>query len=260
MYDPFPAARLLYGARVPGQSLTGLPETILPANLDQAYAVQFALCELLIPTQGPVQGYKVGCTNAKARSLLGIDGCFSGRCFENDIKHAPTIINRSDYHMVGIEPEIAVRIGQDLESADPWTARRVADLTIEVMPSIELVESRFATWPKMGAFLAVADNGVHRELILGDPVSDWSLESVNNAEVTLSVNDQRVEQGHAMNVDDGPFGVLAWLANHLNAQGAFLRAGDIVTTGVLTNIYNATSGQLLVANYGSFGSLEIEVT
>ncbi|MEO1842631.1 MAG: hydratase, partial [Pseudomonadota bacterium] len=73
MYDPFPAARLLYGARVPGQSLTGLPDTILPANLDQAYAVQFALCELLIPTQGPVQGYKVGCTNAKARSLLGID-------------------------------------------------------------------------------------------------------------------------------------------------------------------------------------------
>jgi len=260
VYDPFPAARLLYGARVPGQSLTGLPDTILPANLDQAYAVQFALCELLIPTQGPVQGYKVGCTNAKARSLLGIDGCFSGRCFENDIKHAPTIINRSDYHMVGIEPEIALRVGQDLAPADPWTARRVADLTIDVMPSIELVESRFATWPKMGAFSAVADNGVHRELILGDPVSDWSLESVNNAEVTLSVNDQRVEQGHAMNVDDGPFGVLAWLANHLNAQGAVLRAGDIVTTGVLTNIYNATSGQLLVANYGSFGTLEIEVT
>ena len=57
MYDPFPAARLLYGARVPGQSLTGLPDTIIPANLDQAYAVQFALCELLIPNQGPVQGY-----------------------------------------------------------------------------------------------------------------------------------------------------------------------------------------------------------
>ena len=150
MYDPFPAARLLYDARVPGQSLTGLPDTILPANLDQAYAVQFALCELLIPTQGPIQGYKVGCTNAKARSLLGIDSCFSGRCFENDIKHAPTRINRSDYHMVGIEPEIALRVGQDLAPADPWTARRVADLTIEVMPSIELVESRFeigrASW------------------------------------------------------------------------------------------------------------------
>ena len=49
MYDPFPAARLLYDARVPGQSLTGLPETVLPANIDQAYAVQYALCELLIP-------------------------------------------------------------------------------------------------------------------------------------------------------------------------------------------------------------------
>ena len=74
MYAPFPAAKLLYDARVPGQSLAGLPDTVMPANLDQAYAIQFALCELLMPTQGPVQGYKVGCTNAKARSLLGIDG------------------------------------------------------------------------------------------------------------------------------------------------------------------------------------------
>jgi 2-keto-4-pentenoate hydratase len=63
-----------------------------------------------------------------------------------------------------------------------------------------------------------------------------------------------------MNVDSGPFGVLAWLANHLNAQGDVLIAGDIVTTGVLTNIYNATPGQQLVADYGSFGALKIEVT
>ena len=260
MYDPLPAARLIYDARLPGQSLAALPDSIIPVSLDQAYAVQFTLCELLIPNQGPVQGYKVGCTNASARSMLGIDSCFSGRCFENDIKHAPAIINHSDYHMVGIEPEIAVRVGQDLTPGAPWTARRVADLISEVMPSVELVESRFSTWPKMGAFSAVADNGVHRELILGDPVSDWSLESVNSTEVTLLANGQRVEQGHAMNVDSGPFGVLAWLANHLNAQGDVLIAGDIVTTGVLTNIYNATPGQQLVADYGSFGTLKIEVT
>ena len=56
MYDPLPAARLIYDARLPGQSLAALPDNIIPVSLDQAYAVQFPLCELLIPNQGPVQG------------------------------------------------------------------------------------------------------------------------------------------------------------------------------------------------------------
>ena len=259
VYDPLPAAKLLYDARVPGQSLTGLPNTVAPVNLDQAYRIQAALCEILTSTRGPVQGYKVGCTNASARTLLGINSCFSGRCFERDIKHTPTMIAHTDYHMVGIEPEIAIRVGQDLLPTNSWTPDSVAELSIEVMPSIELVESRFSTWPEMGAFLAVADNGVHRELILGEPISDWSMESVNRTEVSLWANNERVEQGHATNVDGGPFGVLAWLANHLNTQGDALRAGEIVTTGVLTNIYNAKVGQRLVANYGPFGNLEIEI-
>ena len=42
-------------------------------------------------------------------------------------------------------------------------------------------------------------------------------------------------------------------------RGTALRAGEIVTTGVLTNIYNAKAGQRLVANYGPFGKLEIEI-
>ena len=161
--------------------------------------------------------------------------------------------------MVGIEPEIAIKVGDDLIPGDLWTAERVAHLSVEVMPSIEVVESRFSTWPRMGPLAAVADNGVHRELILGESGTDWSVESVNGAEVTLTANDQIVQQGNAGNVDGGPFEVLAWLANHLNSRGRMLRAGEVVTTGVMTSIYNGNQSQTLSADYGPFGTIKIQI-
>ena len=259
MYDPRNCAVSLLNARRPGSPIDTLLPEHTPADLAQAYAVQNKLVELLVPKLGQPAGYKVGCTNSAARELLGIDSCFSGRCFEYGIHQSPLVLNSEDFHMVGIEPEIAVRVGDDLLAGESWTAERVAELSVEIMPSIEVVESRFSTWPHMGSLAAIADNGVHRELILGEPETDWSVESVNGAEVTLTAGDQIVQQGNAGNVDGGPFEVLAWLANHLNSRGWMLRAGEVVTTGVMTSIYNGTQGQTLSADYGPFGTIKIQI-
>lgn len=62
-----------------------------------------------------------------------------------------------------------------------------------------------------------------------------------------------------MNVDGGPFGVIAWLANHLNAMGLSLKAGEIVSTGVMTDIYDSASGEALVAQYDFPASVEVSV-
>ena len=258
MYDPRNCAVSLLNARRPGSPIDTLLPEHTPADLAQAYAVQNKLVELLVPKLGQPAGYKVGCTNSAARELLGIDSCFSGRCFEYGIHQSPLVLNSEDFHMVGIEPEIAVRVGDDLLAGESWTAERVAELSVEIMPSIEVVESRFSTWPHMGSLAAIADNGVHRELILGEPETDWSMESVNGAEVTLTAGDQIVQQGNAANVDGGPFGVLAWLANHLNSQGTLLKAGEVVTTGVMTSIYDASRGQNLEADYGPLGASRIQ--
>ncbi len=259
MYNPRHSAASLLAARRPGKPLDTLPPEHAPVDLEQAYAVQDTLVEMLIPELGQPTGYKVGCTNAAARELLGINSCFSGRCFESGIHQSPLVLDSGDFHMVGIEPEIAIKVGDDLIPGDLWTAERIAQLSVEVMPSIEVVESRFSTWPRMGPLAAVADNGVHRELILGESVTDWSVESVNGAEVTLTANDQIVQQGNAGNVDGGPFEVLAWLANHLNSRGRMLRAGEVVTTGVMTSIYNGNQGQTLSADYGPFGTIKIQI-
>ena len=258
MFDPTPAAELLLAARHPGEQLSAMPPSVAPSTPVEAYAVQDHLVRRLVQDLGPVIGYKIGCTNQSAREMLGVDSPFAGRCLARELHSSPVILRGDELHMIGIEPEIAIRVAADLPSGQPWTPDRVADVVDSVMPSIEVVESRFSTWPRMGILAAIADNGVHRKLVLGESVSNWTQESIDETEVSLTADGNVVREGNARNVDGGPFGVLAWLANHLNQQGHQLRSGDVVTTGVMTDIFDADVGQRLVANYGPLGTIEIE--
>ena len=258
MFDPTHAAELLLAARHPGDQLSAIPLSIAPSTPVEAYAVQDHVVSRLARELGPVVGYKIGCTNKSAREMLGVDSPFAGRCLARELHSSPAILRRDELHMIGIEPEIAIRIAADMPGDQPWTPDRVADVADCVMPSIEIVESRFSTWPRMGILAAIADNGVHRKLILGESVFDWTQESINETEVSLTADGNIVREGNASNVDGGPFGVLAWLANHLNQRGHQLRSGDVVTTGVMTDIFDADVGQRLVANYGPLGTIEIE--
>ena len=260
MADAKTAAQLLLHARKPGQALTALPENALPADKTQAYAAQAELVSLLSNHSGKPVGYKVGCTNATARQMLALDSPFSGRCFEKELSASPASIDAATLHMIGIEPEIAVRISKDLAPSKIWQRTDVIDHIGAVMPSVEVVESRFSTWPLMGFLSAIADNGVHRHLVLGESVENWSAESVDQTQVTLTANGTTVREGVASNVDGGPFGVVAWLANHLNAMGITLAAGEIVTTGVMTDIYDGAPGEEIVAQYDLPGVVHLNVT
>ena len=258
MFDPAPAAELLLAARHPGEQLSAIPPSVAPSNPVEAYAVQDHLVRRLIQDLGPVVGYKIGCTNQSARKMLAVESPFSGRCLARELHHSPVILRGDELHMIGIETEIAIRIGADMPGDQSWTPDRVADIADSVMPSVEIVESRFSTWPRMGILAAIADNGVHRKLILGESVSNWTQQSIDETAVSLTADGNVVREGNARNVDGGPFGVLAWLANHLNQQGHQLQSGDVVTTGVMTDIFDADVGQRLVANYGPLGTIEIE--
>ena len=54
--------------------------------------------------------------------------------------------------------------------------------------------------------------------------------------------------------------MIAWLANHLNAMGITLATGEIVTTGVMTDIYDSAPGEEIVAQYDLPGVIHLSVT
>ena len=140
------------------------------------------------------------------------------------------------------------------------TAKQVVDLVEEVMPAIEIVESRFSTWPKMGILAAISDNGVHRKLILGQSITSWDERTISGARVELCLEEKIVRWGHIKNVDGGVFGVSAWLATQLNQKGLALKGGDIISTGVMTDIYDAVSGDNLIADYMDLGEVNLKLS
>jgi 2-keto-4-pentenoate hydratase len=50
---------------------------------------------------------------------------------------------------------------------------------------------------------------------------------------------------------------LVWLANTLCEQGKQLKPGDLVSTGVCTDVYLAQTGDHIVADFGTLGTAEV---
>jgi len=256
------AADLLLAARSGRRPIAILPESCRPANLDQGYAVQQALVARLAARRGEAVGFKIGATSAKAQAFLGVSEPFSGRILAAGVAESPASLSVADFIFCLIEPEFALSMASDLPPrAAPYGEAEVADAVAAVHPAIEVVTSAFGkAWSGAGAPALIADNGVHGAFVLGPACEDWrSLDLVHHA-VRLSVNGEMVGEGVGANALGGPLTALTWLANQQSAVGRGLLAGDLVTTGVVTDFVEVTAGDLVQADYGVLGVLRVSFT
>ena len=85
--------------------------------------------------------------------------------------------------------------------------------------------------------------------------ASWRALDLAEHVVRVRVDAQQVAQGKGANVLGDPRTALTWLANELRAQGAFLRAGDIVMTGTCVTPVPIRAGQKLEADFGALGKV-----
>lgn len=225
-------------------------------EIENAYQIQEAVLKATLHRRGgEVIGRKVGCTNKAARDLLGLDGPFHGALLSLTAMESPARIAKQDYPFIILEPEFALRIGSALRPGDgPHTAESVAAAVDAVVPAIEIVSSCHEEWTTAGPALLIADNGSSYGWVRGEPVTDWDLETLMAAPVTLSADGNEVATGNAGNVDGGPLEVLAWVANRIP-----LEVGAFVSTGTTTSVHFAERGETVEASFGPFGRVEIEI-
>src|SRR5213076_644884 len=116
-----------------------LPPELMPADLDEAYAVRQAFERFETARgRGAVAGYKIGLTTPVMQQLCGVDEPVYGAIFANEVHHARATLAVGDYCRLGIETEIAVRLGADLpDGRDP---ARVAAAVEACMAALELLE------------------------------------------------------------------------------------------------------------------------
>lgn len=235
------------------------PSDLQPDSLDEAYAVQdFVIAGLLADHGGQSIGWKVGCTNAAAQQLLGLGGPFYGRLLSPFVHDSPVTLDANRFHMLCVEAEFAVEVGRDFAAGDaPFNRAGVADHIRSVLPAIEIVDTRFVNWRRVGATWLVADNGSAGHWVRGKAVADWRGLDLAGHQIALRVNEQVIREGVGANVMGHPFEAVRFLANDLARRGRALRAGDIVSTGTAIEVYYAKAGDRIDADFGELGTCSV---
>ncbi|HEY7608973.1 MAG TPA: fumarylacetoacetate hydrolase family protein [Alphaproteobacteria bacterium] len=249
------AVELLIAARGDHRRLDAFPPTCRPQTFEDGHAIQEAFVKAW---SVPVAGYKIGCTSAETQKLLGSPGPFPGRVFAPVLLKSPAKVAAKAFHRLGIEPEFAFTMARDLPArAAPYTREEAAAAVAALHGAIELVDSRWTDWFKVGVASIVADNGANGGLVLGPEVSDWRKIDLSRAKATLRFDDKFIAEGTGAAVLGNPLEALVWLANHLRARGYGLKAGDAVTTGTVASVHFAEPGMHVTADFGPIGKVEL---
>ncbi len=236
-----------------------LPPVARPTTIEDAYDCQGRLVERLTSHYGGhVIGYKIACTNTIAQRLLKVSEPFYGRLLSSSTFESPATLPASRFVMRVIESEFAFRFARDLPpAARPLDRDQIAAALAGVLPGIEIVDSRFDSWTTVGAPSLIADNAVHGAWVKGALLTDWRDLDLAAEAVELRVNGKVIERGSGKAVLGHPLNALEWLVHRLHERGIALKAGEYVTTGVTTDIYDAQPGDHLIADFGRVGAVEL---
>jgi 2-keto-4-pentenoate hydratase len=213
-------------------------------------------------------GRKIGFTNRAIWQAYGVDRPFWADIWDRTVVSAPggaATMALGSFAQPRIEPEVAF----GLRGAVPATDDPVAVLeAVEWMaPAFEVVRCPYPGW-RFGIADCIAAAGLHGAVVIGtrvridDDNRDTAASTLASFEATLMRNGETVDSGVGANVLDSPAHALGHLARVVSEQRAAPRlvAGEIVTTGTITNAHIVQAGERWHADYGALGLEPVTLT
>ncbi len=220
-----------------------------PADVAAGYAVQRQVADRL--GAAPPAGFKIGATTKQMQEYLGLSGPAAGFVPKASLNPSGLEVAFADFIGVGVECEVAVRLGADLPPG-PCTPERAAEAVAEVMAAIEIVEKRYGDLAELGTPTLIADQVFHASGVLGPAVTDWRGIDLGGVAGELFVDGASRGGGFGRDLLGHPMNALAWLAASPAAEVfGGLRAGQVVWLGsVIPPIWLAGPCQVRVAYSG----------
>ncbi len=247
-------AQDLWDARRLGHTIDAA-RSDLPKTKEEAFKVQEAVVEL---SGLPHVGYKVGSTSKEAQQLLGTDEPGFGVLLAPFVHESPTRLKLVPEQMPAVEGEFAFRFGRDLPwRAEPYSLDEVTGAIDSLAGVVEVVGTRFSGGLQgKGRLLTTADCGVNIALATGN-WAKFSGQDLRDHGVTITINGELKGRGTGSRALGDPLNVLLWLVNRQSSRSRDLRAGEIVATGTCTGLDSVQAGDLVQADFGDLGSVEI---
>jgi 2-oxo-3-hexenedioate decarboxylase/2-keto-4-pentenoate hydratase len=227
------AAEAIVKSRTGAGVLGELPPAMRPFDEAGAYRVQRQAHVLLESAGfGPRAGWKIGCTTRTMQEYLGVPNPCAGGMFSAHIWRGHHRYRLKPLRRLGVECELAVRLGHDLGTGRGWWSEiGVASAVAACMAAIEVVEDRYEDYSALGCETLIADDFFHHSCVLGPEHEGFDPTALRNTMATMWVNGREVGRGRGADVMGEPLAALGWLANSCADRGFPLKAGELVLLG-----------------------------
>ncbi len=216
---------ILLDARRETRPVPSLPADLLPADIDEIYAIQDEVAAAF----GAIGGWKVGAPSAEATPMF---------CPMPAAWMAPSggVLSGPRWQYRGIEAEIAFLVGQDLppRPAQPYTPEEVLGAMASCHPALEVLETAFTDPAAVAREAMLADLQMHGGFVYGPAFANWRGVDFSQEKVTLIVDSVLRAERTGSNTSGNLLKLLPWLANEGAARTGGLLKGQWITTGSWT--------------------------
>ena len=253
------AAKMLFDHRLNKSSINDFPKKLIPTTSNDAYLIQDELKLLYLSLKDNVSiGKKCGCTSLEGMNQLSIKEPFYGNLFSRFNLIEPTEIFSKKFSKPFIEPEIALRIKDDIDiSKAPFSIKDINYLFDGFVCSLEIVDFRFnKTLKEIGALNLIATNGASEFWIRNSEVFKMNRIDFEDHFISISLNDQIVGEGNTNNVMKNPLNSGLWLINKIAKKGETLLKGHFISTGTCTKAHELNANTKISADFGKLGKIE----
>lgn len=250
MSDPAAIAAHILDAHDRGRSIDRLSDTYPGFSVTAAYQVSREIVALRVARGERPVGWKIGYTNRAVQQRYGVLQPIWGRMYDTTVNligpGAPVpVCDIGHIAEPRIEPEIVVRLARSPEPG--MGPADLAGCIDAVGHGFEVVTSVYRDWRGDAADSIAAGSlhgrYYHRPLVPVTPGREW-VKTLADVEVTLYRNGTEIERGRGVNALDGPLSALAHFVNGMaGITGERVKAGEIVTTGTLTEAFRVASGE-----------------
>jgi len=250
------AAALLWSHWTAGTRLPALPAGCRPADRAEGYAVQAALARA---SGQPVVGWKIAATSAAGQAHIGVDGPLAGRMLRDRVLGPGARVPLAGSTMRVAEVEFAFRMARALPPREaPYSLAETLAAVGSLHPSVEVPDSRYEDFVRVGAPQLIADDACACWLVVGEACpTDWRTLDLAAHRVAATIGGRVVAEGSGAAALGDPRAALVWIANELRVHGPGLAAGDLVTTGTCVVPVPVAPGDAFEARYGPIGTLAV---
>lgn len=248
-------AVLLDRARRSGDAITQLTiDNELTVNA--AYAVQQAGIALRLAAGERIVGAKLGLTS-KAKALqMGVSDVIIGVLTDAMQVPGGGIVDIAVGVHPRVEPEVAFRLGRDIDPTQPGANLRAA--VDAVAPALEIIDSRYRDF-KFSLADVVADNTSGFAFVVGQWVSlvDSPDLVLTGRNVEMSIDGRVAASGFTTDILGDPWEALSAAVRMAAQYGQRLSAGDILLAGAATAAMPLSAGATVTSIVEGLGQVSV---